>query len=202
MALELRRLGVRWVSYAPRYLGEFEKGVDYVGDLAAFERDLTLHAAIARQLGPSKLSLHSGSDKFSVYAAAMRQTRGLVHLKTAGVSYVEALRTVATLEPELFRSIYAFAREAFPVARVGYHISARLERTPEPTDVPDADLPGLLDALDARQVLHVTFGQVLTHPPLAEPLLAVLREHSDAYAATLERHVVRHLEPFAARSRR
>src|SRR5918911_1856233 len=113
MALELRRLGVRWVSYAPRYLGEFEKGVDYVCDLAAFERHLALHAAIARQLGPYKLSLHSGSDKFSVYAMAAHQTRGLVHLKTAGTSYVEALRTIASLDPALFRELYGVAREQF-----------------------------------------------------------------------------------------
>jgi tagaturonate epimerase len=195
LATELRRLGVEWVSFAPRYLGEFEKGIDYAGDLAAFEQYLAAHAAIARQLGPYKLSLHSGSDKFSIYELAARQTRGLVHLKTAGTSYVEALRTLASLDPALFRSVYAFAREAFPVARVGYHISARLERAPEPADVRDADLPGLLDEADARQVLHVTFGQVLTNHPLAGQLLAALRAAPDSYAAMLEHHFVRHLEP-------
>src|SRR4029077_16997413 len=63
IATELRRLGVRWVSLAPRYVGSFEKGVDYIGDVAAFEADFAVHAAIARALGPYKLSLHSGSDK-------------------------------------------------------------------------------------------------------------------------------------------
>ena len=198
LASELRRLGVVWVSFAPRYLGEFEKGIDYVGDLAAFERYLVAHAAIARQLGPYKLSLHSGSDKFSIFEVAARQTRGLVHLKTAGTSYVEALRTLAALDPELFRAIYAFARQAFPAARVGYHISARLERTPEPAVVADADLPRLLDEPDARQVLHVTYGQVLTDRVLAEQLLAALRAAPDSYAATLEGHFARHLEPLAA----
>ena len=111
IASELKRLGVQWVSLAPRYVGRFEKGVDYIGDLAAFEADLAGHAAIARQFGPYKLSLHSGSDKFSIYPAAMRQTRGLVHLKTAGTSYLEALRTIAAVDPELFREIYVFARE-------------------------------------------------------------------------------------------
>jgi hypothetical protein len=198
LASELHRLGVEWVSFAPRYLGEFEKGIDYVGDLAAFERYMREHAAIARQLGPYKLSLHSGSDKFSIYAVAAQQTRGLVHLKTAGTSYVEALRTLASLDPDLFREVYALAREAFPAARVGYHISGRLERTPEPAAVAEADLPGLLDEPDARQVLHVTYGQVLTNPPLAERLLAALRAAPDRYAATLERHFVRHLEPLAS----
>jgi hypothetical protein len=64
--------------------------------------------------------------------------------------------------------------------------------------VPDADLPGLLDQPDARQVLHVTYGQVLTHPSLADRLLTALRTHPDVYAAILEDHFARHLKPFAA----
>src|SRR5574341_84098 len=61
IASELRRLRVQWVSLAPRFVGRFEKGVDYIGDLRALETDLIIHAAIARQFGPYKLSLHSGS---------------------------------------------------------------------------------------------------------------------------------------------
>src|SRR6185437_4193246 len=66
IAGELRRLGVTWVSLAPRFVGRFEKGIDYIGDLTALRRDLLVHAEIAA-CGPYKLSLHSGSDKFSVY---------------------------------------------------------------------------------------------------------------------------------------
>jgi hypothetical protein len=197
LATELQRLGVEWISFAPRYIGEFEKGVDYGGDLREFESYLAAHAAIARQFGPYKLSLHSGSDKFSVYEAAQRQTRGVVHLKTAGTSYVEALRALAIVDPTLFRTLYIYAREVFPQARIGYHISGRLECAPEPNTVSDADLPALLDQPDARQVLHVTYGQVLTDPSLAGPLLSALREHPDVYAEILERHFARHLMPFA-----
>jgi hypothetical protein len=64
--------------------------------------------------------------------------------------------------------------------------------------VADADLPVLLDQFEARQVLHVTFGQVLTERSLAEPLLAELRKRPEAYADTLERHFLKHLRPFAA----
>ncbi len=99
IASELTRLGVQWVSLAPRYVGRFEKGVDYIGDLPAFEADFAGHAAIARHFGPYKLSLHSGSDKFSIYPIAARLSRGLVHLKTAGTSYLEALRTIACHRP-------------------------------------------------------------------------------------------------------
>ncbi|MEM6459733.1 MAG: tagaturonate epimerase family protein, partial [Planctomycetota bacterium] len=87
IADQLVRAGVRLVSLAPRFIGELEKGVDYIGDVAALEASLHDHAAIARHLGPYKLSLHSGSDKLSMYAAFARATRGQFHVKTAGTSY-------------------------------------------------------------------------------------------------------------------
>ncbi len=161
VASELVRLGVRWVSLAPRFVGRFEKGVDYIGDLDALEEDVAAHAAIARRFGPYKLSLHSGSDKFSVYPIAARLAKGLVHLKTAGTSYLEALRTVAAVDPALFREIYAFARERYDTDKASYHVSAELGRAPEAADVREADLPALLEQFDAREILHVTFGSVL-----------------------------------------
>jgi hypothetical protein len=202
IASELRRLGVRWVSLAPRYIGRFEKGVDYIGDLGAFEDDFAVHAAIARHYGPYKLSLHSGSDKFSVYPIAMRQTRGLVHLKTAGTSYLEALRTLAALDPELFREIYVFARERYETDKASYHVSAELDRAPLPEDVSDAELPELLSQFDAREIFHVTFGSVLTTRTegggwlFYDRFMALLRDHPEAYAKNLEAHFVRHLQPF------
>lgn len=64
---ELQWRGVRVTSLAPRFVGEFEKGIDYKGDLKAFEDHLRLHVEIARHCGPYKISVHSGSDKFAVY---------------------------------------------------------------------------------------------------------------------------------------
>ncbi|MEO6724744.1 MAG: tagaturonate epimerase family protein, partial [Blastocatellia bacterium] len=94
IAHELRRLGVKWVSLAPRYVGDFEKGVDYIGDLNEFEKSFAQHLAVSKTFGPYKLSLHSGSDKFRVYPIASRVAGELVHLKTAGTSYLEALRAI------------------------------------------------------------------------------------------------------------
>jgi hypothetical protein len=198
IALELRRLGVRWVSLAPRFVGRFEKGIDYIGDLNELEADFAAHGELARELGPYKLSLHSGSDKFSAYPAAMRQTDGMVHLKTAGTSYLAALRAVAALDPAWLRRVYALARDRFEEDRASYDLSARLERAPEPAEVADAELPALVDQADARQALHVTFGSVLGEPALRSRLMELLRENPDVYAAELEAHFVRHLEPFRA----
>jgi tagaturonate epimerase len=198
IASELKRLGVSWVSLAPRYVGHFEKGVDYIGDLEALQTDLAGHAAIARALGPYKLSLHSGSDKFSVYPIITTLARGMVHLKTAGTSYLEALRVVAHVDTALFREILAFARERYEHDRASYHVSAEVRRVAAPSDLPDARLPQLLEDFDARQVLHVTFGSTLAH--FGAQLKSALQAHEDDYGATLERHFVRHLESFARSS--
>jgi hypothetical protein len=203
VANELNRLEVAWVSLAPRFVGRFEKGVDYIGDLGALEKDVAAHAALARHFGPYKLSLHSGSDKFSVYPIAARLAKGLVHLKTAGTSYLEALRTVAAVDPALFREVYAFARERYDTDKASYHVSAELRKAPLPADVPETDLPGLLEQFDAREVLHVTFGSVLKAAApdgrlrFKDRLFALLRANPEAYAKNLEAHFVKHLKPFA-----
>jgi hypothetical protein len=197
IASELRRLGVQCVSLAPRYVGRFEKGADYIGDLAVFETELAKHAAIARVLGPYKLSIHSGSDKFSVYPIFVQHTRGLVHLKTAGTSYLEALRAIAGQDPAFFRDILALARARYETDRATYHVSAELARVPAPESLADTDLPGLLDQFDAREVLHVTFGSVLDR--YGSRLKAALDAHEEAHYAALEAHFKRHLAPFVIR---
>lgn len=195
IASELKRLGVQWVSLAPRYVGRFEKGVDYIGDLTALKADLAGHAAISRALGPYKLSLHSGSDKFSVYPLIVEAAQGVVHLKTAGTSYLEALRTIAQVNPALFREIAQLGIERYPVDRATYHVSAELANLPTLSTLTDRALPDLLDQFDARQVLHVTFGSALAQ--FGSSLKTTLQTHEAAHYAVLERHFVKHLEPFA-----
>jgi len=203
IAAELKRLGVAWVSLAPRYGGRFEKGVDYIGDLARFEADFRAHVAVARAMGPYKLSLHSGSDKFSIYPIVARLAGDLVHLKTAGTSYLEALRAVASFAPALFRAILRFALAHYEQDRASYYVSAELARVPEAGSVPDGALDALMDSPDVRQVLHVTFGSVLTAddaqgaPLFRGRLFAALEAGEEAHYAALEAHLARHLAPFS-----
>jgi hypothetical protein len=208
VAGELKRLGVQWVSLAPRYVGRFEKGVDYIperplgtgpasgvsGDLAWFEAELAKHAAIARTLGPYKLSIHSGSDKFSVYPLFARHAGNLVHLKTAGTSYLEALRAIAGVDPSFFREILTLALERYDHDKATYHVSADPARVPSPDDLADGQLAGVLDLFDGREVLHVTFGSVLDR--FRGRLLATLDIHEEAHYAALKAHFERHLAPF------
>ncbi len=201
IASELKRLGINWISFAPRFVGRFEKGVDYIGVLTAFEADVAIHAAIARQFGPYKLSLHSGSDKFSIYSIFTEATRGLAHLKTAGTSYLEALRTIAALDPYLIQEIYRFARERFEQDRQSYHISAELNNAPQPGEV--KEWTDLFSQFDAREILHVTFGSVLTEKTsdgrlrFYDRIMTLLRNNREAYFDNLESHFQRHLQPFS-----
>jgi hypothetical protein len=193
IASELKRLGIRWVSLAPRYVGRFEKGIDYTGDLHALQQNLQTHAEIAHTLGPYKLGLHS--DKFSVYPLISEATRRMVHLKTAGTSYVEARE-----QPALFRDIVALACERYPQERASYHVSAEVVQVPDIARYPVEALAGLLDEAPTRQVVHVTFGSVLL--TFGSELKAVLQAHPDVYERVLDRHFYRYLRPFAESSKK
>jgi tagaturonate epimerase len=194
IANELRARGIPLVSLAPRFVGKFQKGVDYMGDLALFEAELAKHAAIMNHFDSYKLSIHTGSDKFSIYPIIARYTHGRVHVKTAGTSYLEALRIVAKQQPALFRAMLDDARAHFAHDRKTYFLDAQLDKVPANSALSDAALPDLLEQFDTRQVLHVCFGTLLDlHGAALRDLIAA---HEDDYRAGLERHFTRHLSPF------
>ncbi len=203
-ALELRRMGVRWTSLAPRFSGRFEKGVDYIGDLLTLTRELMQHAEISQELGPYKISLHSGSDKYSIYPIASHILGNLFHLKTAGTSYLEALRTVAQTNTELFRKIMILSIEQYAADRSTYHVSAETSKLPVIASLKDVELVELLDNFDARQILHVAFGSVISDhaesgsPNLGGLLRRELLENEFKYYDQLKRHFTRHLASFVS----
>ncbi len=186
IANELTRAGVKFTSLAPRFIGRFEKGVDYIGDLAALDAELEKHAAVTAQFGTYKLSLHSGSDKFSVYPLIVKHWGRRVHVKTAGTSYLEALRTLAVTSPALFERIWALGLARYNTDRATYHVSA------DPALVAAGlPLPALLDDFHAREILHVTFGSALTE--FGAEIKAELVKNASAYNANLQKHFAKHL---------
>jgi len=197
VAAELKRLGVRWVGLAPRFPGGFEKAVDYRGDLTEFERSFAGHVAVARCLGPYRISIHSGSDKFAIYPIAGRLAGELLHVKTAGTSWLEALRVIARCDPGLFRDILQVAVARFESDRASYAVSARTEDLPAPAELSNDRLPELMDHPSARQVLHVTFGSVLTStegtPSLPQRISRLLRTVEEHHYTALAAHLGRHL---------
>ena len=187
IAHELTRRGVRFTSLAPRFIGRFEKGVDYVGNLGALDAELANHAAVTAHFGNYKLSLHSGSDKFSVYPLIAKYWDGRIHVKTAGTSYLEALRVLAKFTPDLFLKIYELGCERYETDKRTYHVSAELDELPS-TD----DLPSLLDHFHAREMLHVTFGSALAQ--FGAEIKQVLMKHETAYLEGLRTHFEKHLQ--------
>ena len=195
IGLELKRRGVRLVSLAPRFIGEFEKGIDYKGDTIEFEQHFARHVAIAKYCGPYKLSIHSGSDKFSIYPVMGRLAGDLLHVKTAGTSYLEALRAIVRTDKTLFREIISFCTGRYDTDRATYHVSAKLEDLPE--TIVDSDLEKwYLEHESGRQILHVTFGSVLTDKTkgFRDKILNNLTKNSDLYREVLRIHLGKHLK--------
>ena len=125
--------GIPIQTIAPKFTGRFNKGVDYVGNVEQFENefsaDLGVIARAIRQYslpGNLKLSVHSGSDKFSLYGPmrrALRRCDAGVHLKTAGTTWLEELIGLAEAGPEglaMAKEIYAGAHEHLEDLRAPY----------------------------------------------------------------------------------
>ncbi|MGA2053091.1 MAG: tagaturonate epimerase family protein [Opitutales bacterium] len=201
-ALELKRRGVLpvVVSLAPRFIGDFEKGIDYKGDLAEFEKQLRTHAAIAERFGPYKISIHSGSDKFSIYPIIGRVCGDRLHVKTAGTNYLEALRVVVRTDKKLFGEIAAFCFGRFAEDKASYHISATDAGVAALKSTAPADYERVfLDESCGRQLLHVTFGSTLTlgqtaaGRPFKDGILEILNQYSALHAELLLGHLGKHL---------
>ena len=199
VARELLDAGVVFATVAPRFCGEFQKGIDYIGDIKQFEKEIHIHAAIARHLG-YKLSIHSGSDKFSVFPFIGKETHGVFHVKTAGTNWLEAMRVVAEKDAHLYREVHKYALESFTEASKYYHVTADLTKIPCVDSLKDAELPSLFENNDARQLIHITYGLILgkKNPDGAfsfkDRLFKLWRDHEGAYNDALVRHIGKHIE--------
>jgi hypothetical protein len=193
IAAELQRRGVAVTSMAPRFVGEFQKGIDYIGDLGEFEAQFAVHCAIARARGNYKISIHSGSDKFSVYPAIGRHTGMRLHLKTAGTSWLQALRVIVRANPPLFRRMLTRAIAWFPEAAKLYHVTADPAAIPAADGLPDGELERLLDAPDSRQVLHIAYGGLLDDPSLRDPFFSTLDAFEENHYTVVQEHIEKHV---------
>lgn len=192
VAMELHVCQVTVTSLAPRFIGEFQKGIDYIGTHEGFEAQLKLHAAIAKQFG-YKLSIHSGSDKFSIFPLIGKYTADNLHVKTSGTSWLEAIGTIAEANPLLYRKIHQKALLHFEEAKKNYHVSCDPSQVENPTLKTDQTLIGYLEDDNARQLLHITYGFVLGDPFLKKELYATLEKQENHYYQRLTTHIGRHL---------
>lgn len=199
VAKELYDREIDIFSMAPRFCGEFQKGIDYIGDIGQFEKELALHAAIADHFG-YKLSIHSGSDKFSVFPIIGKYTGGRFHVKTAGTNWLEAVRTVARVNPDLYRRMHQYAYNHFDEAKAYYHVTTEIEKIKPLQEVSDNELPSYMDDDNARQLIHITYGILLQamdgngNSLFKQAFYDTLIEQEEAYEQSLIQHIGRHLE--------
>jgi len=200
VAAELIRRGVNITTLAPRFIGEFQKAIDYIGNVPDFDRDFAVHAAIAEALG-YKISVHSGSDKFSVFPSIGKYTKGHFHLKTAGTNWLVAMQIISEHDPSLYREIHKYAlKDAFAEASKYYHVTTDLSKVPDVDKLSDSELPSVFEQNDARQVIHITYGLILNKKnddgsyAFRDKLFADWRTYAEEYARKLSEHIGRHLE--------
>jgi len=84
--------------------------------------------------------------------------------------------------------------DRFGKATSYYHVTTNLDNVPPLAELSDPDLPGLFDNSDSRQLIHITYGELLRDPEIAESFFAALHEHIEEYWQALERHIGGHLE--------
>ncbi len=199
VAEQLIEAGVKINSMAPRFCGEFQKGINYIGDLKQFEAEYVEHTKIAEHFG-YKLSIHSGSDKFAVFPVIGRESKGHVHVKTAGTNWLEAIKVIIAAEPGLYREMHEFALRHLEEARKYYHISGDPQRVPALQDLSDQELPKLMEEDDSRQIIHITYGLILLAKDqngkylFRDRIYECLQRNEELYNQFLEKHIGKHLE--------
>ena len=218
----LKELAVEKVplqTIAPKFTGRFNKGVDYVGDLALFEKefeqDLQVIAECVKEYGlPEnlKLSIHSGSDKFSIYPIMGRLIRKYdagIHIKTAGTTWLEENIGLAVADPAalaLAKKIYVNALGRMEELTVPYAtvIDIDVTKLPSPEEVEKWDAETYARTMrhnqadplynpSFRQLIHVSYKIAAE---LGDEFYPALEKHTDVIGAQItanlgERHIKR-----------
>jgi len=216
---EIAKEGIPVQTIAPKFTGRFNKGVDYRGDLARFERefeqDLLVIEEAVREYGlPEnlKLSIHSGSDKFSIYPIMGRLIRKYdkgIHIKTAGTTWLEENIGLAVADPDalaLAKKIYVQALGRMDELTVPYAtvIDVDVTKLPTPEEVAKWDAQTYARTMrhnqedplynpSFRQLIHVSYKIAAE---LADEFLPALEKHTDVIGEQItanlcDRHVAR-----------
>ena len=206
-------------TIAPKFTGRFNKGVDYVGDLAQFEKefndDLAVIEHAIKEYGlPDnlKLSVHSGSDKFSLYPIireALKRTGAGVHLKTAGTTWLEEMIGLSEAGGDglaLAKEIYAYALEHVDEFCAPYATVIDIDRSklPSADEVSDWDGAQLANALrhiqdhpefnaNVRQLVHISFKVAAKQ---GDRYLDLLKANEEIVGKNVTENIYdRHLKP-------
>lgn len=206
-------------TMAPKFTGRFNKGVDYVGDIAQFEKEFNEDLAVinfaVKEFGlPEnlKLSIHSGSDKFSIYAPvrkALKKFNAGLHIKTAGTTWLEELIGLAMAGGDglkIAKEIYAGAYSRFDELCVPYATVIDIDKSklPLPKTVAGWDSKKFADCCrhnqncrdydkNVRQLLHVGYKIAAE---MGQTYLDALEKYEDVIADCVTENIFsRHIKP-------
>jgi len=199
IVLELRRRAVEFQNIALHFLGDWQKGIEYIGNVKEFAKEFSIHATLAKNIGGYKLSMHTGSDKFSVYPTFSQKTSGLCHIKTAGTSWLEAAKVIAMKDPDLYRQIHKFALKNFEKDSASYNLTTDLSKVPVIDAIPDNELVNLFKKNDSRQLIHITYGSILNTRDeqgkylFKRRIFKMLFRYEEDHYRELSNHIKRHL---------
>ncbi len=211
--------GIPAQTIAPKFTGRFNKGVDYVGDVAQFakefEQDLAVIAFAVEEFGLPKnlkLSVHSGSDKFSIYKPinkALRKFDAGLHIKTAGTTWLEELIGLALAGGDglaIAQRAYTMALSRFDELCGPYATVIDIDRNklPSPEVVERWSGREYADALrhdqscdgynpNFRQLMHVAYKIVAE---MGRSYLDALEKHEKIIARNVTENIYRrHIKP-------
>jgi hypothetical protein len=215
----IARAGIPAQTIAPKFSGEFYKGVDYVGDPQAFAKEFFSDVAVVEYAVKNfglpqslKLSVHSGSDKFSIYGhinAALKAFDAGVHLKTAGTTWLEELIGLAeaggeglAIAKEVYsQSFHRYDEMCAPYAAV---IHIEREKLPNPEDVnkwSSNDFAAALRHIQSeprfniylRQLLHVGYKVAAE---MGDRYINALEKYEETISEQVTENIYeRHLKP-------
>ena len=206
-------------TVAPKFTGRFNKGVDYVGDVAQFEKEFNddiavIAYAVSKYDLPDtlKLSIHSGSDKFSIYEPirkAVARTGAGIHLKTAGTTWLEEIIGLAEAGGEgltLAKEIYGQALDNIDALSAPYATVIDIDRAKLPSreEVEGWTSEQYVSALrhdqsnpqynpNLRQLLHVGFKVAAK---MGDRYLGLLKENEEIVGRNVTENLyARHIKP-------
>jgi len=206
-ALELSHRGVHIQSLAPRFIGEFQKGMDDRKERETFRRQFYQHTLIAQDYGNYKISIQSESNRLPVLSETGGLSNGSLHLKTTGTSWLEAMRLVALRNPSLYREIHRYALSLFKEASKRYPVTTDFNQITNLQELHNQELPCLLDQEESGKLLNIPNGFVINAKDedgknlFGDPLYHTLMQYEEEYWSLLEKHIENHLNSYGIKKK-
>lgn len=176
-------------SLAPKFPGEFQKAIDYIGDVGEFAAELKKHQFFSKEFGGYKLSLHSGSDKFGIYKIFNEITEGEFHIKTSGTSWLQAINLIFKKDKKLFEELYEIALDNLDESKKAYKVLINKNDFPQTIQTNNTQI---LLKPEIKQLFHISYGVLLTEKK--KEIYKVLNSYEEEHYYLVSKNIENHLK--------